>query len=122
MNWRGGSESIEVSQEIVKTERLGRIRTDGKLRPLRMYLTNTQTRKMALKNATQIRKNPVMGAKFDPRTVFICPNLTKQQRDADIEHRKQSAEKRKDDPNWIIQKGRIIRRSRTFPVDPVRVT
>ena len=111
--------AIEVSPEIVKTKRLGRIRTDGKPRPLRIHLTNTLTWEIALKNATKIRKTPVTGAKFDPRIGRFNKIATLH---ADIELRKQLAEKRKGDPNWIIQEGRIIRRSRTFPVDPGRVT
>ena len=50
--------------------------------------------------------------------VFITPDMTKLQRDADIELRKKLAEKKKDDPSWIIKNGRIIKKSAVPHGDP----
>lgn len=77
-----------------------------------------QSRELALKHATKIRKVSPLSVPFNPLTVFICPDMTKLQRDADIELRKKLTEKRQDDPNWVIQSGRIVRRERIPPSDP----
>ena len=93
--------AINVEPNFSRTERLGAIRSDGKPRPLRIRLGSSILKDQAVKSAARIRK--VDGDfHFNKSMVFIKPDMTKLQRDADIELRKKLAEKRQDDPNSSV--------------------
>ena len=111
-------ESIEVSPEFLKAERLGAKRSDGKPRPLRIRFKDLNVKELALRNATKIRKAIPEKVHFNINTVFICNDMTKLQRDADIELRKKLEERRKVDPNWVIKNGAIVKKHHGPPEDP----
>jgi hypothetical protein len=68
-----------------------------------------------VRNDPKIRK--AEGVSFDSNTIFINPDLTILQREDEMELRTKLKKKRETDPNWIIKKGRIVRKAK--PREPV---
>lgn len=91
---------VGLNVEWEKVERLGKIREDGKARPIRIRFRREEDKSNVIRNATKIRKAKAVS--FDTKTVFITPDMTKLQRNEDLELRKSLSEKRLTDPNWII--------------------
>ena len=107
----------DYDMEFSKVERIGRNREDGKPRPMKIRFHREEDRSNAIKNATKIRK--AKNVTFDTKIVFIMPDMTKLQRDEDLELRKCLSEKRLTDPNWIIRHGRLVKKKTDQgPVDP----
>ena len=106
-----------LSLRFSRIDRLGAKRSDEKPRPLRIRLESSNLKDQAVKNAVRIRK--VDGDfHFNKNMIFITPDMTKFQRDADIELRKKLFEKKLDDPSWIIKNGRIVKKSTVPQADP----
>ena len=108
----------EVIPHIEKVHRQGRKRNyannDGDAvpfnRPIRVICGNSEHKKIILNRATEIRFINKVNNIYNPKKVFIVPDLTQLQREEDIKLRKDLNLKRQEDPNWIIKRGRIVRK------------
>ena len=79
-----------------------------KTRPLKIVLVSTETRNNIISRGPRVRN--AQEVHFNPKTVFIGPDHTKLEREQDIKLRKELANKRESDPNWLIKNGRIVRK------------
>ena len=74
----------------IKIDRLGKIREDGKLRPMRIRMQKEEDKLPVIRNAPKIRK--AWHISFDTVTIFITPDTTKPQREQDFNLRKSLSE------------------------------
>ena len=77
-------------------------------RPIRLTTTSTTIKHAILKNATQVRKKD--SKLYNKKKVFILPDQTKLERQADLELRKKLKETRDANPNckFTISRGKKI--------------
>ena len=108
--------NIGASAQVDKVERLGKKRQDGKSRPVRVKFVDSSARDKAIKCGPKIRQSS--SSCFNTKSIFITPDMTKLQRDDDVALRRQLVEKRKDDPNWVIRNGKLIKRPTGPQGDP----
>ena len=82
----------------------------GRTRPIRVVLQDTDSKKKILKSATKIRKSKET-VLYNPKNVFLVPDQTKMEREQDVALRKQLRDTRSKNPedHFIIRKGRIIK-------------
>ena len=82
-------------------------------RPLRIKLENIEAKKNILKNAPKIREetNEVHSNLFNRKSIFIVPDKTKMEREADLKLRQELKVKRRDFPQerWKIRRGKVIK-------------
>lgn len=98
--------------------RLGKVRTDGKPRFLKVEYKEEEMKKKILSKAVKIRDIPNLS--YDKLSVFISPDMTQIQRERDIELRKELKQKRINDPNgqWIIRGQKVVKKVGTPPSAP----
>jgi len=70
----------------------------------------------AIKCGPKIRHST--SSSFNSKTIFITPDMTKLQRDDHVALRKQLAEKRRQDPNWVIRNGKLTKKPTGPQEDP----
>ena len=98
------------SCDIIKTYRLGK-KPDGssRSRPIRVILKSEEEKWKVVGRATKIRQ--VQTDLYEPSKIYIVPDMTKLERDQDVELRRELKKKREDFPNdrYTIRKGKIIK-------------
>ena len=123
----------ELFKDITKIERLGKkhetvqegtVQEEREVddakpgRPIRLTTTSAAIKHAILKKATQVRKKD--SELYNKKKIFILPDQTKLERQADIQLRKQLKETREANPNvkFTISRGKKI--VRVVPVAPVQ--
>ena len=76
---------------------------------IRLILKSTEDRNTVLKNAVKIRK--ATSTLYNPKTIFLVPDMTPLEREADLALRKKLKETRDQNPNdkFGIKKGKIVK-------------
>ena len=94
--------------EVESTHRLGK-KSEVRGRPIRVITKSEQQKWKLIAQATKIRNVEITD--YDPERVFIVPDLTKLEREKELELRKQLLAKRDAHPNEVfkIKKGRSSR-------------
>ena len=103
--------------KLSTVHRLGKPNPDGKPRPLKMMLDSEDDKSQLLRSGPKLRHVDPELVSFNPKTVFICPDMTILQREADVKLRDDLRKKRIEDPNWII-KGKKLFLRKTPPPHP----
>ena len=88
---------------IYDARRLG-LKNPGKPRPLRICFDTIETKRDVLKNAKYLRDSTSSLA----REMYFNPDLTKKQRDVQLELKKEMWKRRSEGENVIISRGEII--------------
>ena len=93
---------------IIEARRLG-LKKDSKPRPLKLVFANLQTKRDVLRNAKKLRVSETEALK----NVYINPDLTVKQKEADKKLRKEMWERRENGENVVIHRNKIIEASHT---------
>ena len=105
----------ETSNDVNDTERSEEATASNRRvenqrhRPIRIIVRTEEEKRKIIRNATKVRK--VDTNHYDPKKIFILPDLTKLEREKDIDLRKNLRKKREDFPNerFVIRNWRIIK-------------
>jgi len=99
--------------------RLGKKRTDGKPRPIKMMLNSPEEAQRILRNAAYLKDCDEESVSFVPKEIHICPDLSKFEREQDLQLRNELKEKRDSEPGfrWKIKNGKVMRMERIVPTD-----
>lgn len=104
---------IDLSTTNFTTRRFGKINDENKQKVL--VKLNAEKRKVLLNKARSLR------TKLRWENVFINPDLTKAQEEAQYLLRRELREKRQLEPTkrWVINRGQIVEQNQTRPVTPL---
>jgi hypothetical protein len=107
---------ITVEVNVTATTRLGKRRDTP--RPLRVVLESEEAKWSVLREAPKVRK--VKTKKFDSAKIFLTPDQTKLEREADIKLRRELKEIRNQNPNekFTIRRGKIVKAEEQKVVPP----
>ncbi len=102
--------AIDINDIPRKVVRMGQAFDDPavKGRPMRIILSNPENRKECVKNGPKVRD--ATGVSFNPKTVFVNPDMTELERRDQKKLREELAPKRLTDKDYIIRGNRVVKR------------
>ena len=103
--------SIGIDVTPKSVHRLGKKKTDGTPRPVKVILQNEEDKKRVLRNGPHVRNIDPDKVSFNPSKVCISPDMTILQREEDFKLRDELRRKRLVDPNWIIKGKKLFLRT-----------
>ncbi len=97
--------AIEIQDVPIKVTRIGEKRNDGRSRSIRLSFDTEETKKYVLDKAKNMSKVQSEGLRFDPKSVFFSPDLTKLQRECAFLYRqkRRAKDRRRQDQNCQSQ-------------------